>query len=257
MADYTVDGSGPPLVLVPGLAGGTRLLQPLADVLAQDFQVFSYELRGEEDTFAVRRGFDVDDLATDLSELLDALGLESPLIMGVSFGGAVALSFASRFRGRLSGLIVQGADVRFEPTLLRQVAGRVLAGYPLPPDNAFVNQFFKVLFGSRHSDPEAFEFVTRQCWQTDQSVMAHRFRLAEQLDLGGRLAGIRVPTLLIRGKQDVLVSTAGWNELSRGIPLVKAIELRGAGHLACVTHAEEIAQQVQRFATKGRVLVDY
>ena len=254
MADYEVLGEGPPLVLVPGLAGGARLLRPQAEALARHFQVISYELRGEDDLFAVRRQFGVNDLVDDLAELLDSLGLESPLVMGVSFGGAVALAFATRYRHRLSGLVVQGADVRFERTLFRQVAGRVLSAYPLPPDNPFVNQFFNVLFGGRHADPDLFEFVTRQCWQTDQSVMAHRFRLAEELDLGGRLERVQAPTLLLRGTRDVLVSAAGWQEMKHRIASVNAVDLDGAGHLACVTHAEPMAAHVQRFAEKEGLL---
>src|SRR5262245_26072732 len=44
---YKEWGDGPPLVLVPGLAGGYELLGPLARLLAADFRVISYELRGE------------------------------------------------------------------------------------------------------------------------------------------------------------------------------------------------------------------
>ena len=74
-------------MLVPGLAGGFDLLGPLARLLARDFQVISYQLRGEDDYFALRRRFDLPDLVEDLSEFLDWFGLERPAVMGVSFGG--------------------------------------------------------------------------------------------------------------------------------------------------------------------------
>src|SRR5262245_32146818 len=51
-ARYCEWGSGPPLLLVPGLAGGIELLGPLAALLARDFRVISYQLRGEDDCFA-------------------------------------------------------------------------------------------------------------------------------------------------------------------------------------------------------------
>ena len=65
-------------------------------------------------------------------------------------------------------------------SLLQRVAGMVLTRYPLPTNNPFVNQFFNLLFGSRQKQGPLFQFVTRQCWQTDQSVMAHRFRLVDR-----------------------------------------------------------------------------
>jgi pimeloyl-ACP methyl ester carboxylesterase len=182
-------------VLVPGLAGGFELMGPLARLLARDFRVISYQLRGEDDCFALRSRFDLADLADDLHEFLDWCGLEQPPILGVSFGGVLALELAARWPHRLQSLLVQGVGARFEQGLLQQVAGLVLSRYPLPSDNPFVNQFFNLLFGGRQNPGPLFHFVTRQCWQTDQSVMAHRFQLVETFDMRGRLAAVRVPHL--------------------------------------------------------------
>src|SRR5262245_8689784 len=67
---YTVQycewGDGPPVVLVPGLAGGFELMGPLARLLSRRFRVIGYQLRGEDDCFALRRSFGLPDLAADL-----------------------------------------------------------------------------------------------------------------------------------------------------------------------------------------------
>ena len=140
-AAYREWGDGPPLVLIPGLAGGFELLGPLARILASRFRVISYQLRGEDDCFALRRRFDLGDLVDDLAEFVDWHGLERPSLFGVSFGGTLALEFAARHAGRLRALAVQGVGARFHRGLLQRIAGAVLAGYPLPPDNPFINQF--------------------------------------------------------------------------------------------------------------------
>ena len=124
----------------------------------------------------------------DLSEFLDWFGLERPAVMGVSFGGVLALNLAARQPYCFQSLLLQGVGARFEKGLLQQVAGMVLSGYPLPADNAFVNQFFNLLFGSRQKPGPLFQFVTRQCWQTDQGVMAHRFQLVKSFAMDDRLA---------------------------------------------------------------------
>jgi pimeloyl-ACP methyl ester carboxylesterase len=233
------------------LAGGFELLGPLVRALARDFQVISYQLRGEDDCFALRQRFDMIDLVEDLHEFLDWCGLERPPVLGVSFGGVLAAELAVQWPHRLAALLVQGVGPRFEAGLLQEVARMVLTRYPLPADNPFVNQFFNLFFGSRQKPGPLFEFVTRQCWQTDQSVMAHRFRLVEEIDLGRVLGRVLVPTLLMAGERDLLVSPEGLDEMQRGIADAHAVKLPGCGHLAFVTHPERIAAEVRRFLAPG------
>lgn len=252
LSHYTVEyrewGEGPPLVLIPGLAGGFELLGPLARLLAKDFRVISYQLRGEDNCFALRRPFGLGDLVNDLAEFLDWHRLESPALVGISFGGILALEFAVRFPHRLHKLVVQGVGSRFERSLVQLVAGTVLSRFPLPSDNPFINQFFNLLFGGAQEKNALFHFVTRQCWQTDQSVMAHRFHLAESFNPGGeRLGQIRAPTLILAGTRDVLVTDRSLRELKCGIPHSRLVRLDGCGHLAGVTHSDRMAEEVQRF----------
>jgi pimeloyl-ACP methyl ester carboxylesterase len=246
-AEYREWGEGPPLILIPGLAGGMELLGPLARRLASRHRVISYQLRGEADCFALRRRFGLQDLVSDLAEFLDWHCLESPAVVGVSFGGVLGLEYATRFPSRVRALALQGVGARFERGLLQQVAGVVLSRYPLPPDNPFVNQFFNLFFGGRQKPGPLFEFVTRQCWQTDQSIMAHRFHLVEHVDFDCRLERIQAPTLVMAGDRDLLVSARSLSDLCTGIPCCRRVRLPGAGHLAFVTQAQRVAEEIDRF----------
>ena len=251
-AQYCVWGEGQPLVLVPGLAGGFELLGPLARRLSRHFRVISYQLRGEDDCLpcaALKLG----DLVEDLREFLDWFGLEQPPILGVSFGGVLALELAMRGRIDCKALITQGVGARFERGLLQQVAGWVLSRYPLPSDSPFVNQFFNLLFGSRQKPGPLFEFVTRQCWQTDQSVMAHRFHLVESFDPDHRLRDVRVPTLVMAGNRDLLVSPESLRDLVTGIEDCRRVDLPACGHLAFVTRPDRVANEVRALPEKRRV----
>jgi pimeloyl-ACP methyl ester carboxylesterase len=246
-AELYESGAGSPIVLIPGLAGGFELLGPLARSLATDHHVFSYQLRGESDCFVLRHPFDMDDLVEDLAELLDTLKLENPTIMGLSFGGIIAMKFAMRYPYRLDRLIVQGVGARYERGLVQQIASTVLSRFPLPADSPFVNQFFNLLFGGKQKQDSLFEFVTRQVWQTDQSVMAHRFRLAEALDIENQLRYIKAPTLVLSGDRDVLVTQNSLTRLCNGIPKCHFVQLPNCGHLAFVTKPDVIVKHVEQF----------
>ncbi len=244
---YIDVGQGPPLVLVPGLAGGIELVGPLIHELAQHYRVIGYQLRGEDDCFALRRRFDRNDLVEDLLELLDFFHLEAPVIGGISFGGMLAMSLAARYPSRVGSLVLQGVGARFDPGLLIQMLQQVLAHFPLPSDSPFVNQFFNLFFGGRMKQGPLLQFVTRQCWKTDQSVMAYRFGLAESFDLREELASIQAPTLLLNGDRDQLVSKSSLSDLEQGLQHVRRVDLPGCGHLAFVTHPEWLADEIRAF----------
>lgn len=245
-AAFCERGNGQPLILIPGLAGGYELLGPLAQELAQHFRVISYQLRGESDCFALRRRFGLRDLVEDLHEFIDWCGLERPLLCGVSFGGLLALEYAATYPNASPGVAVQGVGAQFERGLMQRIASLVLSGYPLPNNSPFVNQFFNLLFGGQQ--PRAlFEFVTHQCWQTDQSVMAHRLRLVERRDLAALVGRIAAPTCIIAGDRDLLVSRESLRRLGAAIPNARAETIDGCGHLAFITHPKQIAARFRAF----------
>jgi pimeloyl-ACP methyl ester carboxylesterase len=247
-ATFRISGDGPPLILVPGLAGGIDLVSPVAKLLSKHFHVITYQLRGEEDCFALRRRFDMADLVEDLAEFIDWHGLERPHVLGISFGGVIGLEYAMRHPHRLASLSLQGVGAKIDGNLIKLIAGMVLSAYPLPADNAYVNQFFNLLFGRGPQPPELLDFVARHSWKTDQSVISHRFRMVRRLNLRPRLDRIRIPVLVMAAVRDVLISDASLIDLCEGIQNVRFVRLPKGGHLAFVVQPERIAEEVTRFA---------
>ena len=249
-AEYVVVGEGPPVVMVPGLAGGFELLGRLAGSLARNRQVISFQLRGERDAQARRRGFNRADLVGDLGHFLDALGLERPTLLGVSFGGLIALEFAIHHPGRLSSLIVQGVDCRYRSRLFSMILKEALLHYRLPHDSTFINQFFKLLFGRDEEPGPLFDFVTSRCWQTDQGVMAHRLLMIEDFDVEDRLWRIRVPTLVMAAEHDVIVPWESQQRVALSIPGARFARIARGGHLCFFTEPRTVSAHVRRFLTQ-------
>lgn len=247
---YTVEyydrGHGDPLVVVPGLAGGAALIEPLIEELASEFRVICYELRGETSDFC-DRAYHFDRLVRDLGEFVSRLGLERPGLLGLSFGGAIALDYATRFPNRLDFLAVQGAGASHRAGPFDGVARRVLERLQLPDNNPFVNQFFRVLTADRTSVGGLFDLIVNQCWRTDQSVMAHRFGLLEEYDVLERLSGLTVPTLALCGERDVLVHPSMVGQMVTLAPCLESRVLPDAGHFAFVTHPQLVAQALRDF----------
>jgi pimeloyl-ACP methyl ester carboxylesterase len=245
-------GVGDPILLVPGLAGGWKLLAPLAARLARHHHVIVPGLRGDRFPVGLSRTRDVADHAQDLARLIELLGLERPTVFGVSFGGAIALELAVSQPNRIGALIVQGAEARFRTTLGATIARRVLERFPLPRDNGFLNQFFNLLHGGRPESGPLADFVVERCWETEQSVMAQRIGLLESFDVSDRLWRIDVPTLVLAGTRDVIVPEARQRALASAIPGARLETLEGAGHVGFLTHRAEVSKHVRRLVRRAR-----
>ncbi len=249
-------GRGRPLVLVPGLAGGWKLLWPLARGLARHFEVFLFGLRGDRDPRVGLDGgpgvpWDLAEYAHDLKDLMDRMGLSSPAVMGVSFGGAIALEFALQYPQDLSSLIINGGDARFRTTVASSVARRVLERYPLPSNSPFVNQFFHLLYGKKPDPGPVVDFVIEHIWETDQGVMARRMAQLEAFDITDQLWRIDVPTLVLAGGRDVIVPPVRQRALAESIPGAEFRAIEDAGHIGFLTHRAEVVRAVRRYL--GRV----
>lgn len=250
--DVVEMGQGDPIVLVAGLAGGWKLLTPLARKLARQHRVFIAGHRG--DRFPVGSGWtrDVSDHAADLGELIDQLGLERPTVFGVSFGGAVALQFAVEEPQRLGALVLYGVESRFRMTLGATIARRVLERFPLPSDNQFVNQFFNLLHGGKPEPGPLVNFVVERCWETDQSVLAQRIGLLESFDVTEQLWQIDAPTLVLAGQRDVIVPPSRQRALAEAIPGARFQAIDGAGHVGFLSHRAEVSRHVDKLVKQLR-----
>ncbi len=244
-------GKGEPIVLVPGLAGGWKLLAPLARKLAKRNRVILYGFRDELDPLSNRPARQIADHARDLSGLIGELGLERPTVFGVSFGGAVALEFAVEEPHRVGRLILSGVESRFRVTMASTIARRVLERFPLPVDNPFVNQFFNLFHGGKPGPGPMPDFIVERCWETDQGVMARRLAMLEGFDVTDRLWRIDAPTLILAGSRDVVVPPGRQKALANAISGARFESIEDAGHVGFLTHSAQVLPQVERLCRGG------
>ncbi|MDB5350935.1 MAG: putative hydrolase or acyltransferase of alpha/beta superfamily [Planctomycetota bacterium] len=245
-------GHGEAIVLIPGLAGGWRLLAPLARLLAKRHEVVMVGLRGDQDAGGISKGQRPCDHAFDVADVIGRLGLERPTVMGVSFGAAVALEMAVEYPKAVGALILSGGEACFRPSLGAAILLRALERFPLPHDSAFLNQFFNVLHGRRPEPGALTDFVVRRCWETDQGVVAARLRGLDGFDLSERLWEIDAPALVLAGTKDVAVPLPRQRSLAETIPFAQFASIEGAGHVGFLTHHAEFATQIGQFVHESQ-----
>src|SRR6266571_5173738 len=90
LLSFTERGAGPPLLLVHGLMVTGEMFQPVMDHFATQHRVIVPDLRGHGRSRGLPPPYTAAQLASDISRLLDRLGIESTAVLGYSQGGAIA-----------------------------------------------------------------------------------------------------------------------------------------------------------------------
>ena len=109
---WTWGGTGRPLALLHGLASTHHIWDFVAPLLARDFWVIALDQRGHGESAKPDGGYDFATVASDLDGLLQALKTESPILVGHSWGGNVALEHAATYQAASGGLcLIDGGTI--------------------------------------------------------------------------------------------------------------------------------------------------
>lgn len=236
---YVETGGGErALVLVHGAGGsrGTwiRQLEGLADVA----RVIALDLPGHGDSPGDGCRV-IADYAAAVRDFIDALGGGPVVLGGHSMGGAITQSVALSDPQRLLGiaLVGTGARLRVFPELLQLLA----ADYPEAV--AFLTRY---AWGP--ACPDALkESGRRATLETPAPVTRGDFLACDGFDLMGRVAGIRIPALVIGGDEDRLTPTKYAEFLARAIPRARLVRIPGAGHYVPLEQPDEVNRALREF----------
>src|SRR5437867_2329946 len=103
-------GSGPPVVVIPGVQGRWETMKPGIDALAERCRVITFSLCDEpcsDSAFDERAGFGC--YVEQVREVLDRCRLDAAAVCGVSYGGLIAAAFAARYPDRVTALVLASA----------------------------------------------------------------------------------------------------------------------------------------------------
>ena len=104
---YYRTGGGPSLVMAHGFYDNGRCWASLATDLAGDYDVVTYDARGHGRSDAPETGYDIGNRVADLIGVVDGLGLDDPILLGHSMGGATAAWTAAEHPDLVRGLVLE------------------------------------------------------------------------------------------------------------------------------------------------------
>ena len=242
-------GDGPPLVLLHGAMGDSREWRPQLDSLSDEFTVVAWDAPGCGGSFDPPADFGLHGYADCLAAFVDALGLERPHVLGLSFGSGLALELFRRHPGVPRSLVLVSAYAGWAGSLGREVAEQrrehMLREVDRSPD-AVARDFATTLFTdsvARQLVEESVE-VMRDFHPAGVRAMVNAFADADLRDV---LPRIDVPTLLLYGDADQRSPLPVAEDLHARIPGSKLVVIPGPGHMVNIEAPERFDEEVRSF----------
>ena len=105
----TMQGSGPPVLLIAGMMSDTASWAPLGPLLEQNFTLLNFDNRGAGRTQSQIQSWNIDDMVADAVSVLDHYQIKRAHITGHSLGGLIGLRLAKAFPQRVGALVTLAA----------------------------------------------------------------------------------------------------------------------------------------------------
>lgn len=233
-------GDGVPLVLVHGGESDRTQFTALRELLGTGIRAISYDQRDSGITTNPPKPYTLADLADDLVDLLDALGLERANLLGTSFGGAVAQHVALRHPDRVASLILVATTPSFA---LGGEALDELLHMTHEERVAAAADFFFTPTGQAERGLRPSRTLTKRT--PEQS--ARRHDAARQHEIQDRLGEITARTLIVHGTADRLATYVGALLMDERMPNAELRSIEDGRHGIAVEFAGQIARWVREF----------
>ncbi len=221
---YVVTGSGAPVILMHGWGCSSETVASIAATAAATHKVFNLDLPGFGRSDEPGQVWGVDDYARLVMDFADTVGIDNPVLVGHSFGGRIAIVYASSGRKVDSVVLVDAAGVK--PRRPFRYYARVYWFKTM-------KRIVRLLMPRKKADAIIERMRNRRGsadYNSASPMMKSILSKVVNEDLCHLMPSIVAPTLLIWGERDTATPIADARKMERLIPDAGLVSFEGAGH---------------------------
>lgn len=227
----------PLLLCLHGIGSSSRSFEQLAEDLAADVRVVRWDAPGYAKSEDAEQAPGIDGYADVAAELIRRLteGQEDGRahVLGVSWGGVIALKLAARHPDLVASLTVADSSLGSgaDPERAEAMRGRAGLLAAQGPEEFARTRGPRLV--SEHAPAELVERVTRTMAESVRLPgYAHSTAAMAEADLTGDLPRIHAPALVLSGELDTVTGPEDSQRIAGGLRRVASVVVAGAGHLA-------------------------
>jgi len=267
---YVEAGEGEPIFLIPGAFSTYRHWNRVIPYLSENYKLFGIDYLGVGDSDKPRSGFGytIEEQADLLVEMVEKMGISRVHIVGVSYGGAIALNMAARYPERVDKIVcVEGNGIKHQNLPYRPIenflrwpmigeipVGLIRSGLA----DRFVSKSVIGKSWGQMSEAERKEIIeiVSQNNKMASRVSWHRISrtIETSKDFTDEAKTIQAPILYLYGGNSSYHEMAEMNAefLKNHLPNVKTVWINDGIHDLELQKPEEVATLILKFLTKSQ-----
>lgn len=244
-------GSGEPILLIMGLGVTSHLWHRTRPLLAERFWTIALDNRGVGLSDVPRGPYPIRLMASDAAAVLEAAGVESAHIFGVSMGGMIAQEFTLQYPKRVRSLIL-GCTSAGGPTAVRadqEATQMLMSRGKMTPEQA-LEAPIPFIYNSATTRERIDEDVAiRRRWFPCPEAYTAQLQGILAWEGYSRLSAIDVPTLVIHGESDRLIPPANAKLIAERIRGAKVVMISHASHIFSTDQPDATHEALLHFLT--------
>jgi non-heme chloroperoxidase len=242
------ESSGLPVVLLHAFGDSWRSFEPMLPFLPESIHACAVTQRGHGDADRPASGYAVEDFTADLAAFMDAVGLDSAVIVASSSAGLTAQRFAADHPEQTLGLVFIGAprSLRDKPAAADFLAA--VRGLSDPVDATFVRELVEACVCGP-APPGVLDTMIAESLKVPALVWKATLKGLLEAVPATETATITAPTLILWGDRDTFLPRDEEEALAAAIPGSRLVIYEGSGH---AVHWEEPARVAADVVTLAR-----
>lgn len=246
----SIAGRGPPLVLMHGVGLDRRMWQAQVSYFARSHSVVCYDLLGHGESATIEATSGLDEFTRQLEGVLGALGLRTFSLIGFSFGGMIAQSFAIRHSASIDKLVLMSSVYARSEAERAAVESRLTQAREMGPQAIYpaaLERWFSAAFLA--GQPEQAQELHRRMVDNDDASFLAAYTIFSSADrqLEGQLGRIACPTLIMTGENDGGSTPAMAWKMAKEIPRARVTIIPDGRHMMPMELAQVVNREIDRF----------
>ena len=233
----------PPILILHGWSLSADRYTPLIQELSRmGYSAYAPDLPGFGTASIPKKPLQLNNYVDFVEKYIKKHAIVNPIIIGHSFGGRVAIKYASVYGPSLTGIILSGT-----PGYPSVKKWKWFLSYLI---SKFGNMLFSLLYFHGREEKIRSWFYTivgAKDYSRAGGVMRETFKNIVSEKLHACMKQIRIPSLLLWGERDILVPLWVAKKMHKTLINSTVVVLTGVGHNVVITNPKRVAQEVHRF----------